>query len=136
MKQEFSYFEKDGQWFPVIEVTLRHRKKEITIKALVDSGASFSVFRPEIAEYLGLSLEKGKRVYLTGIGGRILGYIHQVSLTLGTTTFRCKIVFSQELNVSFNLLGRDNFFVPFVISFLEKKKKVIIEKERQFLRRP
>lgn len=128
MKRDFSYFEKDGQWFPVVEVTLKRGQKEIIVKALVDSGASFSVFHPEIAEYLGITVEKGKKIYLTGIGGRILGYLHVVSLTLGDITFRCKIVFSPEFTVSLNLLGRDNFFTPFIISFLERRRKVTVKK--------
>ena len=128
MKQEFPYYEKDGQQFPIIDVTLRHKSKQLTVKALVDSGASFSVFHQEIASYLGIPIEKGKKIYLTGIGGRILGYLHRVTLTLGDITFSCKIIFSPEFNVSFNLLGRDNFFFPFIISFLEKRKKVIIRR--------
>lgn len=127
MRQEFSYLEKDGQHFPVVEVTLKSSNKVIRVHALIDSGASFSVFRPEIAEYLGIALERGKKIYLTGIGGRILGYLHMLTLGLGDRVFRCKIVFSPEFKVSFNLLGRDNFFLPFVISFVERDKKIIVE---------
>ncbi len=127
MKKEFSYLEKDGQYFPIIEIKLRGPKKEITVKALIDSGASFSVFRPEIAEELDIILEKGKKVYLTGIGGRILGYLHEVPMVLDNKKFRCKIVFSSEFNISFNLLGRDNFFLPFIVTFLERNKKIIIK---------
>jgi hypothetical protein len=76
---------------------------------------------------LGIDLEKGKKIYLVGIGGRILGYLHEVSLSLGNKTLLCKVVFSPEYNISFNLLGRDNFFVPFIISFMEKKRKIRIE---------
>lgn len=126
MRREFSYYEKDGQSFPIIDVTLKRESKMITIKALIDSGASFSVFHQEIAAYLDIAVERGKKVYLTGIGGRILGYQHQVSLTLGRVTFPCKIIFSPEFNVSFNLLGRNNFFMPFIISFLEKQRRVVI----------
>ena len=129
MKQEFSYFEKDAQWFPIVEVALKRGDKEITVKALIDSGASFSVFRPEVAEYLGIKIERGKRIYLTGIGGRILGYRHAVSLTSGGHTFLCKMVFSPEFTVSFNLLGMNNFFEPFVISFCEKRRKVLINRD-------
>ena len=130
MKKEFSYFEKDNQHFPVIEVKLKGSKNELNVKALIDSGASFSVFRSEIAQDLGIVLEKGKKVYLTGIGGRILGYVHELPLVLGDKIFRCKIVFSPEFNVSFNLLGRNNFFLPFIISFLEKNRKIIIQENK------
>lgn len=128
MRKEFSYFEKDGQWFPMIEVELKHAGREIILKALIDSGASFSVFRPEVAEYLNIPIERGKKIYLTGIGGRILGYLHTVAIEIEKFSFPCKIIFSREFTVSFNLLGRDNFFQPFVISFLEKRKKVALKK--------
>ena len=126
MRVEFPYLEKDGQYFPVVQVALRSRRKKIAVNALVDSGASFSVFRPEIAEYLGIKIERGKQVYLTGIGGRILGYLHWVPLFVGGKSFRCKIVFSKEFTVSFNLLGRDNFFSPFVVSFMERRRKTVL----------
>lgn len=129
MNEEFSYLEKDGQFFPVIEIELKNHSQSLKVKALIDSGASFSVFRPEIAEALGIKIDKGKAVYLSGIGGRILGYLHIVEVTLGKEVFPCKIVFSPEFTVSFNLLGRNNFFVPFQISFLEKKKKILIQGE-------
>ncbi len=110
---------------------LKGPKNELNVKALIDSGASFSVFRPEIAQDLGIVLEKGKLIYLTGIGGRILGYLHELPVVLQNKTFRCKIIFSPEFNVSFNLLGRDNFFLPFIISFLEKNKKIVIQENKK-----
>ena len=130
MSWRFSYFRKDNQYFPLVDITLKKTGKEITVKALVDSGASFSVFRPEIAEYLGIIIEKGKPVYLTGIGGRILGYLHKTPLWLDRSRIIAKIIFSREFNVSFNILGRDNFFLPFIISFLEKQKLLIIENNK------
>jgi len=98
----------------------------LTLKALVDSGASFSVFRPEVAEYLGITIEKGKPIYLEGIGGRILGYLHSLRAVVGKKKFRCVIIFSREFTVSFSLLGRNNFFANFKITFDEKKKQVIL----------
>lgn len=127
MKKAFPYLEKDGQHFPIVEVELQHKSKKLRVNALVDSGASFSVFRSEIAEYLGVKVERGKKIYLTGIGGRILGYLHNLNVAVESKKFRVKIIFSPEFNVSFNLVGRDNFFTPFFITFIEKAKQLIIE---------
>jgi hypothetical protein len=127
MKKEFSYFKKGNQYFPLIEIKLKKKNKELKTKALVDSGASFSLFRGEIAEYLKIPLKKGKPIYLTGLRGKILGYLHKIPIEAVGKNFICKIVFSKELNVSFNILGRDNFFLPFLITFFEKKKKIILE---------
>lgn len=128
MRRTFSYLKKDGQYFPVIKVKLKGPKEKLIAEALIDSGASFSVFRSEVADYLGISLEKGKPVYLTGIGGRILGYLHRIKVGVGNENFVCKIIFSKEYTVSLNILGRDNFFVPFLITFNEKFRKILIDK--------
>lgn len=96
----------------------------------MDSGASFSVFRAEVIEYLGIPLTRGERVYLEGIGGRILGYRHRVPARVGATSFSLIIIFSQELTVSFNLLGRDNFFHRFLVSFDERGRTVRLRPHR------
>ena len=126
-KEEFQYLKKGNQYFPLIDIEILHGKRKLKIKALVDSGASFSVFRSEIADYLKIPIEKGNLLYLTGIGGRILGYLHKLSIKVGNKVFSCKVVFSKEYTVSFNILGRDNFFVPFLITFNERAKKIFLE---------
>jgi len=120
----FPYVRKGHQFFPVVDVTLNVPKRSLTLKALVDSGATFPVFRAEILEYLGIPLSKGEPVYLEGIGGRILGYRHRIPASVGRKKFPLKVIFSQELAVSFNLLGRDNFFREFLVIFDEKKRRV------------
>lgn len=129
MELKFSYRKQRGVYYPIIEIKAKTFKNEIGVKALVDSGASFSVFRPEIANYLGIKIEQGKPIYLTGIGGRILGYLHEIDVSVNREDFfKCKIVFSKEYTVSLNILGRDNFFLPFLITFAERKKQVILKK--------
>ena len=121
------YVEKDTQWYPIIGVTLTHEGQSLNVKALIDSGASFSIFRSEIAEYLGIEIDRGEKLYLEGVGGRILGYLHEVELSIGKKKIRCKIFFSREFTVSFNLIGRDNFFLEFLVTFDEKNKRTILE---------
>lgn len=127
MNQEFSYLKKGNQYFPVIDIELKGRRTDLKIKALVDSGASFSVFRSEIADYLGIPLKKGRPIFLEGLGGRILGYLHKIPVKVGGKNFICKIIFSEEFRISLNLLGRNNFFLPFLITFDERGKKIIIK---------
>lgn len=122
----FPYLRKGRQFFPVADITLASAKSSqpLTVKALVDSGASFSVFRAEILEYLGVPLSDGTQVYLEGIGGRILGYQHRIAARVGPRHFPLTVVFSRELAVSFNLLGRDNFFWQFRVGFDERRRLV------------
>lgn len=128
MKQEFSYSRKNDRWFPTVNVILRGTKRTSAFKALVDSGASYSLFRAEVAQHLGIKIEDGREIFLEGIGGRILGYIHNLKMSIDERNFfACKVVFSKEYMVSFNILGRDNFFVPFLITFNEKSRKVVLD---------
>lgn len=124
MALTFPYLRKGQQHFPVIDIVLAVPDRPLMVKALVDSGASFSVFRAEVLEYLDIPLARGDRVSLEGVGGRILGYRHRISARVGARQFPLTIVFSQELAVSFNLLGRDNFFEQFLISFDERGREV------------
>ena len=128
MRLEFPYLKKSDNFFPVIDIKLKNSKSQITVKTLLDSGATFSVFRSEIADYLGVKIKKGRPVYLEGMNGRILGYMHKIPIFLGGKMYKSKIIFSPELITSFNILGRDDFFKRFTITFHEKSKKTIIRK--------
>lgn len=124
----FPYHETpDGGFFPVIPLKLRYQKEVVETFALIDSGATISIFRPEVAEQLGVKIENGKEIYLTGVGGRIKDYLHRLKIEVADKKFVCPIIFSYEFTVSFNLLGREKFFKNFVIIFDEKKKEIRLE---------
>ena len=127
MRLTFSYIKKGKVFYPIVDLTISGKVKSLSVSALIDSGASFSVFRPEIAEYLDIDIEKGKSLFLEGVGGRILGYLHMIPVQVGERRFVCKIIFSREFTVSFNLIGRDNFFQKFLITFAETEKLLILE---------
>lgn len=114
-----------GKNFPIIPITLETAGKKREFFALIDSGATISIFRGEVADILGIDIEKGKEIYLGGIGGRIKGYIHRIKIEVSGKRFICPIVFSKEYHVSFNLLGREVFF---------KKFRIIFEEQKNFLR--
>jgi len=116
-----------GNSFPVIPLSLKFANKKKEFFALVDSGATISIFRSEVADSLGIDINSGKEIYLGGVGGRIKGYIHKLEVEIGGKQFTCPIVFSYEYLVSFNLLGRAAFFEKFKIIFEEKKENVILE---------
>lgn len=123
----FPYYFNGSDYYPVIPVVFVVGKKRIRAQALIDSGATISVFGEETAEILGVEIEKGKKTILGGVGGRIVGYIHKLRLRIAGKSFLCPIVFSREYLVSFNLLGRQEFFKRFKIVFEEKKNLVRLE---------
>lgn len=114
-------------FFPVIPIRFHFDTKTIDSTALIDSGATISVFRADVALNLGLVLENGEEIYLGGVGGHIKGYIHKIKIEVSGKTFLCPIVFSREYLVSFNLLGREAFFEHFKIIFDEKKRFLSLE---------
>lgn len=126
MAIKFPYLKREQKYYPIIPIFLRHKAKFIFTEALVDSGANTSVFHAEIAEQLGIKFKLGTKIYLGGIGGRILAYLHQVKIRIINIDFICKIAFTEEMPVSLNILGRDNFFEKFLISFDEIQKELIL----------
>ncbi len=122
----FPYYFNGSEYFPVVPLVFLIDGKRIRSYALVDSGATISVFGEEAAEALGIQIEKGEKIFLGGVGGRIIGYRHTVRVRIARKDFLCPIVFSHEYLVSFNLLGREGFFERFTIAFEEKRKRVVL----------
>jgi hypothetical protein len=121
MHKEFSYIQNH----PLIEIVLIGPKERIKMLALLDSGADYSLFSLEVAERLGIQKENGTKVGLQGVVGEpFLGYLHRVPIQVEDMVFNCTIVFSK---VKTTLLGRDNFFLPFLVTFNEKQQKVSLK---------
>ncbi|MBU1104779.1 retropepsin-like domain-containing protein [Candidatus Parcubacteria bacterium] len=116
-------YQKDARdnYFPVVDFLIYFKGNVQRTSALIDSGATVSVFKDDIAEQLGIVIEEGIETYLGGVGGRIKGYIHKLELEVAGKKFVCPVVFSYEYLVSFSLLGREAFFKQFKIVFEEKK---------------
>ena len=125
---KFKYSARRDRKFPIIPITLIKENVEIDTDALVDSGANISVFREEIAECLEIVIEAGEEILLQGLGGRIVGYIHELNVRVDDEEFPCKVVFSKELTVGLNILGREGFFEYFQVTFNERGKEFILKK--------
>ncbi len=119
---EVPYVIKKDHYYPIVQLILKRENIRINVDALVDSGASISVFHGGIGEYLGISIEEGEKTTFQGIGGKIVGYMHEVTALLDKFEFSCKIVFSNELTTSLNILGRINFFNHFLVMFNENDR--------------
>jgi len=117
----------DGLSFPIIPFRIYHQKKIADSSALIDSGATISIFKKEVADSLGIKIENENEIFLGGVGGRIKGYLHKVKIEVAGKTLQIPVVFSYEYLVSLNLLGRDSFFEKFRVCFDEKSKKIKLE---------
>jgi len=96
----FPYVQERGRFLPVISLQLKAKgtRDRITFYAFVDSGASYSIFKAEIGDILGLEVEKGEKMFITvGDGSLIIDYIHRLVIQIGDDEFEAGIGFRNSL---------------------------------------
>ena len=121
---EYSYSKIGEKYFPIIPVIISFDDKEFPVEAFIDAGATVSIFKTEVAESLGIDLEKCRRIILKGIGGTITAYVQRVILKIGGREIDTEVTFSKELDVKINILGREGIFNNFEVCYNDKAKKV------------
>lgn len=73
-RYEFNYLPFIGSAFPIVPVKLRMLTSSwFATNALIDSGATIRLFDEAVARILGISIQSGRRIRPTGIGGSISG---------------------------------------------------------------
>lgn len=101
MKYKFPYI-KAGIWYrPIISITIRHLKGEVTYLALLDSGADFNIFHGDIVKLLKIDLSKQKSsMSFDGIreGASGKGYFMPIELGIGNKFFTTTAVFSNDIS--------------------------------------
>ena len=88
LKQPYS-LNPSAPWVsrPFIPVTLSSSDRQVTVYALVDSGADITLFHSSLAKGLGIDLEAGRQSRAYGISGRDIDvYFHRVKLQVAGMT--------------------------------------------------
>ena len=129
-RYEFRYAPFRGSVFPIIPLQLRTADGGwLATTALLDSGASISLFDGAVAWGLGIKVSGGKKVSPTGIGGPITAYVQRIMLKIGDGEFEAAIAFTERRRLPINLLGRAYVFDRFVVTFDEKRMRTVLETE-------
>ncbi len=116
-----------GVYSPIIPVKMMNDDKIARIYAYVDSGATYSVFIADEAEKLDIDMEAGHERYLiTGDGGSLLIYLHEIEIEIGNCEFNALVGFSDRLGIGFNVLGRNDVFGRLIFCFDDRKKELRI----------
>jgi predicted aspartyl protease len=116
------YLKFRGRLLPIVSIWMKGLQEGVEFKALVDSGAAYSVFQAEMAEILDLRLEQGKENYVcVGDGSMIKVYLHRIPVKLAGQEFEALIGFSRRLGIGFNIIGRLDIFDSFKICFDESE---------------
>jgi Aspartyl protease len=128
MRYEYTakYTDYGLEYMPRVVAFVKNPKTgtELTIFALVDSGASETLLQRKIGEELGIDIESSERVEFQGVGGVTLGYRHKVMLRLAGEKN------GHEIECAFTalpgipaLLGERGFFENYKVTF-EKYKNI------------
>jgi len=127
MRHEFEYEPIGSKYYPIVPLLVGIGGAWAPISAMVDSGATLSILNAGIARALGIKVDKGQKIELSGIGGKVSGYLHRLRLNINGSEFEAEVAFTDELSVPMNLLGRKDVFEKFSITFNDKTKKVVLE---------
>src|SRR5262245_46083957 len=82
---QYPYVRFHGKFYPLIPITLSRGEKSVNTFALLDSGASISVFRPEIAEALDIPKKKRTGMRLGMASGGVDIGVTKVRVEVGQT---------------------------------------------------
>lgn len=83
--EEFRY--DDDPVGITVPVTIHHGEKSLRFHAKVDTGAEVCLFRHEHAVALGLLIEQGLPIVLSGLGGSVEAFGHEIVLQTDDIAF-------------------------------------------------
>ncbi len=125
---DFPYLkDAHGRYAPIVYLQAWTGNRWVYLQAYVDSGASWSVFHLDVAQLLGIKLNRAKRRYVTlGNGGVLPVYLQYVKVRFAGVEFLAPAGFSDALHMGFNLMGRAGFFTRFAVCFNDRTKQLTV----------
>ena len=94
---------------------------------LIDSGATTTLLPATDAKALGIVLESGVKIMLSGVTGhRLIGYRHDIALDIqGYLLDRVPVIFAKKQNAP-RVLGREGVFPRFAVVFDEVRRRTAL----------
>lgn len=82
---------------PALDVTLIGPTGEEDLLPIIDTGATYCLFDGRRAASIGLELQVGSQLNLSGLaGGKMRAYLHPVELEIFGHRFKCDVAFSEH----------------------------------------
>ncbi len=116
---------KDGQgrYAPLVYFQSWTGDHWLYLQAYVDSGASWSVFHLDVAQLLGIKLNRTSRRFIELGNGNVLPiYLAKIRVRFAGLEFIVPAGFSEALRTGFNMMGRAGFFDRFLICFNDRAR--------------
>ena len=129
-RTEFPYL-KDvhGRYAPLVYLQVWTGNRWLYLQAYVDSGASWSVFHVDVAQLLGIKLNRAKRRYVSlGNGSALPIYLQHIKVRFAGEEFLAPAGFSDALRMGFNLMGRVGFFDRFLMCFNDRARVLTVSR--------
>ena len=98
-------YEDDDTGIP-LRVKLTYAGTELEVTAKVDPGAAVCLFSHEDGLDLGIPIEQGLPIRLSGLAGSLDAFGHEVTLQTGELIFQSTVYFAKHPGLPRNLLGR------------------------------
>lgn len=96
--------------------------EELSLIALIDSGATVSGMPKHVASLLGINLKKGKLIRVFGVHGTsVRAWRHDISVQIGKNTLKLPTAFIDDDHAP-RVLGREGIFDHFTVAFAEKER--------------
>lgn len=131
MKFQYKKF-SSGVLRPIFPIEVVHDGRAVRYEVLVDSGADMCLFDIDIADVLGIPLEK-MRHPVAGIGGKDSEYVFSkepVELLVGGWPIKTKVGFMKLPTDGHGIVGQFGFFEAFIVTF-DLQKRVVELKQRK-----
>lgn len=110
----------------VVPVTLRSGVRQVRLAASIDTGASFCLFGAEIAEALGLTLDRGVRTRFRTANSGFEAFGHEVEIgVLGVATNAMVYFFSDPM-IDKNVIGRTGWLDRVRLGLVHHDSKVYL----------
>lgn len=115
-------------YLPLLNITLKSNGSEFTALCLIDSGAEFCVLDAEIGQAMGLIIEEGTPVSLSGVQDpRFTAYLHDIEYKLAGKRYSATVAFSYNTRMGHGILGRKGFFDYFKVSIDHRNRKFALD---------
>lgn len=115
---QFDYVRFKKGCAPIIPIEVRGKRHWHKLWCYLDSGAYYSVLRPEEAKHLRVEELTPKQVLIYTSGGRVHKMnVYRLAARIGPWQGVVKFAVPQGFDIDFNLLGRKNVFNEFAITF-------------------
>lgn len=119
---------------PIIDIRIASGERSLQYRALVDSGADFSIFHTEVGEALGLDITAGEKLTFGGVQKTeaAAAYLHKITLVIGGWKYATTVGFSEEISDdSYGILGQKGFFDIFVVKFDLIKESIELKERKE-----